>query len=337
LAPALGAASALALSLVLAHEGWRAHRVQQLRDMAFDLNWSPDPARPERKVACLEEAARLVPEDALLQSELAFEHLNAFDRRMAELARRGPDATEEGRLRREHVVPALRLFLLSRDLSPLRAEIHMILANHVDEFVAAEPRGAYLERAKLLAPADPDLWYRCGLHELEDGRPDRAWTSWRRSLELSDGDLPEVLDRSVAALGPRDTLRRVLPDQPGLLLAAAVHLYPRPDEGRRLFQERALAILEGRPGPPSAEELHTRATIHRALGRPAEALKVYRQALLRQPDQIGWRHELAELACAQGRFEEAHQELLTILALQPGNAQARTLLDVAARGLAEHR
>jgi tetratricopeptide (TPR) repeat protein len=213
----------------------------------------------------------------------------------------------------------------------------MEIAEHVEDFAAAEPRGAYLERAKLLAPADPGLWYRCGFHELADGRPDRAWASWRRSLELSDRDLPEILDRSVAALGPNDTLRRVLPDQPGLLLAAAAHLYPRPDEGRRPFQERALAILEGRPGPPSAEVLHTRATIQRALGRPSEAMKGYREALLRGPEQIGWRHEFAELACEQGRFEEAHQELLTILALQPGNAQARTLLDAVARGLAEHR
>jgi tetratricopeptide (TPR) repeat protein len=258
---------------------------------------------------------------------------------MAEPARRGPGATEEGRLRREHVVPALRLFLLSRDLSPLRAEIHMILADHVDEFVAAEPRGAYLERAKLLAPADPDLWYRCGLHELADGRPDRAWASWRRALELSGEQLGPILDRSREHLGAPEILRGVLPDRPELLLEAARYLYPRQDEeqGRRPFLERALTLLEAGPSPPPASALHRRATIQRDLRRPSPALESYRQALLQEPDRFEWRYEYAELAYEQGRYDEAHQALLTILALQPSNERARGLLDSVARGLAEHR
>ena len=122
----------------------------------------------------------------------------------------------------------------------------MEIAEHVDEFAKADPREAYLERAKFLAPDDPELWYRCGTLELADGRPDRAWASWRRSLELSDGHLPEILDRSAALLSPHDILRRVLPDRPDLLLKAALHLYPEPGEGRRPFLERALAILEER-------------------------------------------------------------------------------------------
>ena len=353
LAPALGAGLALALGLLIAHEGWRAYRVQQIRSQASDLDRSGDPARLERKVAFLEAAARLVPENARLQIDLFFEHLDAFEQRMYALAegepasdhvangsaspRPRPDATELGRLRRDYLAPALRHLLRSRDLCPMRAMVHLEIAEHIADFVAAEPREAYLERAKLLAPADPGLWYRCGLDELADGRPDRAWASWRRSLELSDRDLPAILERSIATLGPRDTLRRVFPDKPALLMAAAVRLPPLPDEGRRLFRERALAIVESRPGPPSAEELHTRATIQRALGRPAGALKAYKEALMQAPDHLSWRSELAELAYEQGRFEEAHQELLTILALQPGNMRARTLLDEVAQGLAEHR
>jgi tetratricopeptide (TPR) repeat protein len=83
--------------------------------------------------------------------------------------------------------------------------------------------------------------------------------------------------------------------------------------------------------------LHRRATIQRDLRRPSSALESYRQALLQDPGRFEWRYEYAELAYEQGRYEEAHQALLTILALQPRNERARGLLDAVARGLAEHR
>ncbi len=350
---AIGASLALALGLLIVHEGWRVNRVQQIRGQASDLDRSGDTSRLARKADLLEAAARLVPEDARLQIDLAFAHLNAFEQRMYELTegdpggggvangsagpRPAPDPAKVERLRREHVTPALRHLLRSRDLCPMRALVHLEIADHVADFTAADPREAYLERAKLLAPADPDLWYRCGLYERADGQPDRAWASWRRSLELSELDLPQILERSVATLGPRDTLRRVLPDRPGLLLAAAVYLDSRPGAGSRLFRERALALLEGRPGPTSAEELHTRARIHRALGQPAAAVKAYRAALLQEPGRSEWRYELAEVSYEQGGYDDAHQELLTILALDPRNVRARALLDAVARGLAEHR
>ena len=129
-----------------------------------------------------------------------------------------------------HLVPALRHFLRSRDVCPLRAEAHMEIAEYVDKFEKAEPRETYLERAKFLAPDDPELWERCGTLELMDGRPDQAWTSWRRSLELSDSHLPEILDRS--AVHPQPT-RHPSPDPPGPSRSLAQSgLTPLPPTGR---------------------------------------------------------------------------------------------------------
>ena len=90
LAPVLGAVSAAALGLALAGEGWRAHRAQQLRLMAFDLDASPDPAGREQKVAALEAATRLVPGYARLQAELAHAHLTILELRMEELTGSAP-------------------------------------------------------------------------------------------------------------------------------------------------------------------------------------------------------------------------------------------------------
>ncbi len=340
---ALGVGSMLAVAPAIVHEGWRPYRSRNLRVAASDLDRSLDPERLERKADRLEEAARLVPEDARLRADLARAHLTVYEQRMYELEedaagdgtdppgsasiRRGPDAAAVTRLRREHMLPALRHYLRSRDLSPLRAEVHMEIAELVNEFATAEPRGAYLARAKRLAPGDPDLWYRCGILELADGQPDRAWASWRHSLALSDLHRREILARGAERLGPLETLRRILPDRPDLLLEAATSFYPTPDDGRRPFLERALSVLDGRTGPPTAADLHVKATIHRALGQRAEALSTYRAALSRNPMQMDWRLELAELSQELGQFEESRQELLAILALQPKAVRARKLLE----------
>jgi O-antigen ligase/tetratricopeptide (TPR) repeat protein len=336
-AAAFGASLALALSLVVAHEGWRTYRAHQLRNQSYKWIWSSDPDRFERRVACLDAASRVVPENALLHSELAFEHLNALSQQMAPIARQGGSDSARKGLQHEHLIPALRHFLRARDLSPLRAEIHMIIADHARDFAAAEPREAYLARAKLLAPGDPDLWYRCGLFELADGQPDLAWASWRHSLELSSDYLSPILQGSQAHLDPEGVLRAVLPDRIDVLVAAASAIDPDPGEGRQPILAHALTVLERQPAPPSAEDLHTKATIHRALGHPAAALEAFHAALLLDPAHPRWRYELAELACKQGQYEDAHQELLTILAMEPDNAQARTLMDAVAHGLAEHR
>jgi O-antigen ligase/tetratricopeptide (TPR) repeat protein len=350
LAPALGAGSTLAVGLLLAHEGSRVYRAQRLAVAASEQDLSHDPARLERKVAYLEEATRLVPEDVRLQVDVATAHFVTFGQRMYELAKAaggdsqaspgsavpstGTDDSEAGRLRREHLAPALLHLTRARDLCPLWAEIHMELAHYTADFAAAEARGAYLARAKLLSPAKADIWYRCGLYELEDKQPDRAWESWRRSLELSDLCLRQILDRSRSALGPSGILERVLPDRPDLLAAAAAHLCPTPGEGRRPFLERALAVLAARPGPPSAQDLHLRATIERDLGRSAEALATYREALIRDPQRLEWRGELAELANEQGKYEDSRQELLTILSVRPDDAHFRALLDEVTRKIA---
>jgi len=351
LAPVLGAVSVAALGVALAGDGWRAHRAQQFRLRGFELDADPDPAIREQRVAALGAATRLVPRYGLMQAELAQAHLTILERRWEELAESGPRTagagpgsiaaqqergeTEQERFTQLHLGPALRHFLRSRDVCPLRAEAHMEIAEYVDKFEKAEPREAYLDRAKFLCPADAELWKRCGSFELADGRPDQAWTSWRRSLELSDSHLPEILDRSAGHLSPDDIIRRILPDRPGLLFEAASHLYPEPGAGRRPFLERALAILDKRPGALGAADLHVKASIHRALGQPVEALTAYRASLDREPLRLPWRYELAELLYEQERFPESFQELLKVQMMQPEHEQARALMDAVKGKIAQ--
>src|SRR5205807_4927024 len=97
---------------------------------------------------------------------------------------------------RRHLVPALGHYLQARDLCPLRPRPHLRIANYVESLSSADLRSAYLDRAKFLVPADPELWYYCGLQELLDKHEQRAWQNWRRALELSPGHLAEIVDKA---------------------------------------------------------------------------------------------------------------------------------------------
>jgi O-antigen ligase/tetratricopeptide (TPR) repeat protein len=317
LAPA-AAAVAVLLGLLLVREGWKACRAEELRAAALRQSELPGPiSRTLQQIEYLERAARLAPEDVGLQIELAQAHLNLL--------------RED--LTREHLVPALRHLLLARDLCPLRLEPHMQLAAFAEKLEKGDPRSAYLGRAKLVVPNDPTLWYVWGGMELSDEGPEQACKSWRRSLELSDQYLPAILDECADRLTPQEVLGRVLPDDPGLLARAASHLYPWPEQAaeRRPLLERALVLLEQRPGPLQAQDLQTKAVIHTSLGQPAEALAAYRAALRREPQQADWRYEFAQLLYQQGHAQEARREVLLVLRQQPEHAKALQLLEAGTR------
>jgi O-antigen ligase/tetratricopeptide (TPR) repeat protein len=369
LAPVAGAVLAVSGGLVLGHEGWRAYRVEWLRHEASP----PSRTSPDRgsSLASLEAAARLAPESAGLQVELAHVHVDRFEERAGQLqrkealagaaqavsdlvaaglvpsgappglvlapswvltaeARRERGQGAEGELVRQHLVPALRYFLRARDLCPLLPEPHRRLADYGDRLTRADTRAAYLGRAALLAPHNPGLWCLLG-GELLAEQPDRAWESWRRSLELSDRYFAPILQRSAKLLSPADLLDRVLPDKPDMLVAVALAL---PEAERRPFLERALALLDKGPGPLDAGGLRVKALAHDSLGQPGEAVAAYRAALAREPHREGWRYELAELLQREGRWREAQRELVTVLKGQPGHAEARALLTAVERQLA---
>jgi tetratricopeptide (TPR) repeat protein len=376
LAPVLGAATAVALGLLLTLGGWRAHGVHQLRAAAVRALQGGAPDARQQQIACLETAARLAPGLADLQADLGQARLDAFEDeagrlnlegRTFDLARvagdlapagtpagpapvalaaaraglpladlRPPVAAEQDRLTQRSLVPALKNILRARDLSPLLPQAHVRLAANVRVLNRADPRLAYLERARLLAPADPWLWYLCGTQELAESHQERAWADWRHSLELSDSYLTLIVEQSARVLGPDEAARQVLPDRPAVLLATAYVLYPEADDAdrRRPLFERALALLDGPVPAVTGEDFRVRALAHAGLGQRPEAGAAYEAALAREPGQAAWRLEYAKLLYDDGRLPEARHQVLVVLAQEPGNAQGRALLDQVTRAMA---
>lgn len=372
-APILGAALVMTFSLALGYEGWRMYRVEQLRRAAADH--AADSADHAQEIDSLLAAARLAPDNARLQIELALTYYDQYrDERRHVRGREGlADAAQivadgallrcpswagcsvltitpaslvttaarnelsrekEKLLVREYLVPALRCFLQARDLCPLFPEPQRCLADHADKLARGDGRLAYLERAALVVPYDPGLWYACGKEWLDE-QPDLAWKHWKRSLQLSDLYLAPILETSAARLGPREICDQVLPHDPKLLLEAALRLYPEATADRQPYLEEALGLLETRSALLAAEDLHLKAVILSALDRSHEASATYEAALAREPRQATWRFEFARLLYQQNRLRESQQELLIVLSYQPDHSAARELLTSVERKIAE--
>jgi O-antigen ligase/tetratricopeptide (TPR) repeat protein len=352
----------------LFREGQRLERAESFRSAAAILNGKGGPAVQLRQVALLEAAAALAPESVQVQTELGQLHLARYERRISLLRSHqhavqaaqivmsaapampkppmplaGPFAVALSRntagagdreAARQDLVPALRAYLQARDACPLVAQSHLCLAANRPTLVRADPRQAYLDRAKKLFPVNPEIWFLAGSQELLDEQPAIAARSWHRCLELTDLYLPRILSLGRTALAPEELRDLVLPERPELLVAAAEHLYPNGEAGQRQpFLEKALALLQDGGGPHGAQQLQLRARVERALDRPSEAVVSYRKALAKDPQQVSWRFELATLLHGMGRSADARQELTKVLRQQPGCGEARELLDTINREL----
>lgn len=361
--PACGAVAAVGLAVVLVKTSLVAHEAQELRFAAQNASGAMQDRVPQ-----LEQAGRLESDNAQLELELAVAHLEAFQiERTRPVAEQKPVITPEGwaalekfgldtivkeaeqapatpetaaaradaQARFDHLLPALQAAILARDDCPLLPGPHLWLALNAAAMDRADSQSTYLARAKLLAPADADLWYVCGVQEiLAADQLESAWQSWRRSLELSDGHLADILDRSSGLLSTRELMERVLPDRAAVWLAAAAYRYPvgaKADErapldetSRRLMLERGLAMMP--PGSSStADDLRLRAHFEAALGDNNEAISALRLALFQEPGRLDWRMELAKLLGANGHSTEALNEVKIVLAHYPTLAEARNL------------
>ncbi len=369
LAPLAGAGIAFSLGLVLTTEGWRIERVQEWRQTAAQLHKAPNLAQHERAIAYLEAASALAPENGILAAQLGKAHMELCQEKTEALALMGgaadaaqivatftlagsPGAAPSGlacfgswqlastardqwnavrsrRFASEQIGTGLRRLVQARDACPLLSEPNLQLAIHHGALEKADERVEYLRRVKLLAPDDPEQWYLCGVQELFEGQSAQAWQSWRRSLELSNQYLPDILTGAARSSDAARLLNQLLPERAELWFAAADQLYPDPnaEEMRRPLLEKALYFLQAQSAPLNADELHRKAAACTTLGRKSEALAAYEQALDDRPDQVDWRVDYARLLRDEGRLNDSRRELSLVLGSRPGDAQAREILN----------
>ena len=339
--PIIGTIACSLVALFLCVQGVRLVSIEHLglkadlyRSEAFDGR-----AARGAEIPVLEEIVSLNPLDADQRFLLAEAHLDVYQQIRRQLDRIGAGAeitgaeitgaemAGEGEFGESHLRAGLEQTLLARDLCPLMPGPHARLAFYRESFASADSTEVYMDRVKRLAPADPRLWYFCGLQELSAGDRERTWESWRRSLELSDRYLQPIIDRTVTILSPDQILTTLLPDRPDIALGAATYLYPNPEarDQREPFLRKALSDLDHQPEKNKPEATRTKARVLAQLGRADDAINVYREALASDPTEASWRYELAVILQHQGRDKDLKRELQIILASHPRHTGALEL------------
>jgi O-antigen ligase/tetratricopeptide (TPR) repeat protein len=330
-APLLGAAAALALALMICAAAWKAHRIDRLEDAAVRAGDDTE-EHLRRRVVLLAAAGAIGRDDAALHEELGHARKQLFER-----ANHGRPPTR--RTEAAQALPVLQAYLQARDACPLLMDAQLGLAELAPQLARGDTREAYLHRAKLLARDRADRWYLCGRIELDADRPEDAWASWRRSLELSEDYLTLILPRSAARLNTDALLEKVLPDRASTLLAATFHLHPDlgATEERRPFLEKALRVLAAKDGPLDSEDLRAKALVHKAMDQPEASVAAYRKLLGREPRRIEWRFEFARYLQDLHRLDECHRELVIVLNQDPNNGPARKLMETVMQDLLRER
>ncbi len=132
---------------------------------------------------------------------------------------------------------------------------------------------------------------------------------------------------------------KVLPDKAGVLLAAALRLYPDASdtEARQPFVAKALVLLEAKSGRLEPAEMRVKALVHQALDQPEEAVASYRRLLRREPRQVEWRFEFARYLHTIHKLDESRRELVIVLNQDPHHGLARDLLEIVMRDLLRRR
>jgi O-antigen ligase len=335
-----GAAGVATIALILWQQGSTGWLANRYRGAARAYTAIQDAAAQERRRAYLEAGVATAPQDADLQLALADAYYDTYLRRTAEAEREAVCSApalgivasiqqrrdQRRRLRDECLVPALRGYLLARNLCPLLDRPHVRLAAHAADLERTDPVATHLARTRLVVPYSAQIWYLSGLHELEQEAAihDRTWACWRRSLECSGEYLGEIVRQSRRHLRAEDIAERIVPDDPALLEEAG-HLLDRfGDDGGPLYAA-ALAALE-RPGAadtPAA--LLLKARLHRRFGHDDDARRAYEDLLATPGRESAWRLEYARLLFEQSRFQESRRELSLLLDDEPGNSDAREL------------
>lgn len=222
---------------------------------------------------------------------------------------------------------ALEQLVLARRACPLLPEAHIRLGEISS--IAADPAAdqVHLDRTKSLAPAHPDLLFRCGLLELQATRVEKACESWHACLLASDRHLGEIMAMAGRQVSLWHLVHRILPESPAKLIHLARtdrHVQAQPLL-RDMLLERADQLTDDPLLPPD-ERFHAKGVICLMRDEYDEAISYLQRALEIRWDQDEWRYDLALALKRETRLDEAHEQARLCAQRSPDNPRYRTLL-----------
>jgi tetratricopeptide (TPR) repeat protein len=316
--PALALVFVLAALLVAAAD-WRTWQADRLRTAAGSV------PRPTDAVPFLEAAARVRPNDPGVWEELALAHLLAAAESshtaltalvgfgaLAEMPNDLPGGDPDG-----HVTAALKAARMGRNLQPLAAGPHLRLGAFTDRFARSESSQVHLDRAKRVGSVEPDVWYVCGRIAASRGDWSEALADWRASLVRSPRRLTAIARLAAGRVSPEEFRSKGLPDDPALWFAATPQLFPDETAPGRAAWMRTIDERSTRREPESVGGFLAWGSALEDLSDGPGALRVWRRAVERYPDDVQLHDRLAASLEAEELFEEAVPVLEWLAAHRP--------------------
>ncbi len=225
---------------------------------------------------------------------------------------------------RETLHPAIEHFLLARRACPLLPEVHLGLGELCGLVVDPAGDGDHLDRARRLVPTHSGYLFQSGLLDFQAGRRDTAYQSWKQDLTLSERRLSDVLRLVGGQVGDLETVRKLLPDSPGLLVRLAKNAADEHANVRRTLAQRALELLD-EADLPEHERHYLRGSAFVLREQYPEAIDSFYWAVEARPQETMRRYELALLLAQEGRIKEAYEQAVLCARREPNNRRFEKL------------
>jgi O-antigen ligase/tetratricopeptide (TPR) repeat protein len=250
------------------------------------------------------------------------------------------DATQRP-LVKDLYYPGMQHCIAARNACPLMPEPQLLLARNASKLASADPATEYYERAKLLAPRLPEVWFFSGLEYMAQKdsaaapwkdswffidvcialkKRDAAWSDWQKCLTISPRFLDQILIQSVGSLrngeSPIGLIGPVLPkDRPDLIIATGLRLYGREDlkEKRDAFFKEALKAFERQAADPPTWLALKKAQIEEEFGQHDKAKLTLDKILLLDPWSVDAHFELAKWYFNRGDYGNCERQLVIVM------------------------
>ncbi len=229
---------------------------------------------------------------------------------------------------RNHLAHALRHLILARRCCALLPRLHLTTA--ALSVLAVDPSDdrIHLERVRQLAPSDPHLLFQCGVLEMNAGRAERAYESWRGCLALGSRYRSDILRFVGRQLAHPQTIEKLLPDSPALLIQLGRERYgdDEHDNIRHMLAQRAEDLIE-QGNYPEDERRYLHGSVCALKKLYPQAIENYSRAVKLRLHEAGWRYELALALKQEGMLGKAHEQARLCARMEPDNRKYRTLLE----------
>lgn len=226
----------------------------------------------------------------------------------------------------DNLLPALQQLIQSRRACALLPQVHLLISQLAG--VASEPGEdeVHIQRARRADPVDPATLFLCGVLEFQAKRLDSAYDCWRQSLSCGRTYLPQILRFVEPQLALPNTIEKVFPDDPSLLLKFARETYSEQRRApiREAFLKRIAALAND---SQCAEEQrhHLLGALAALRGEYRMAIGHYERALDLADGQAEWRSDLARALQHEGRLEEAFVQARACRMQAPADENYRKL------------